>query len=60
MGEEKFTLTYNPSDRSLQVETEKSGTFHLFLDQRDLAQRLADWEALIAAIPPGSSVCTRK
>ena len=52
MGEEKFTLTYNPSDRSLQVETEKSGSFHLFLDQRDLAQRLADWEALIAAIPP--------
>ncbi len=52
MGEEKFTLTYNSSDRSLQVETEKSGSFHLFLDQRDLAQRLADWEALIAAIPP--------
>lgn len=52
MGKEKFTLTYNPSDRSLQLETEKSGSFHLFLDQRDLAQRLADWEALTAAIPP--------
>lgn len=52
MGKEKFTLTYNLSDRSLQVETEKSGSFHLFLDQRDLAQRLADWAALIAAIPP--------
>lgn len=50
MGEEKFTLTCNPSDRSLQIETEKSGSFLLFLDRRGLDQRLDDWAAM--APPP--------
>lgn len=48
---QKFTLTCNASDNSLQIETENSGSFLLFLDQRDLMQRLADMETLAASAP---------
>lgn len=44
--EQNLTLHYLPSDKSLRIETEKWGTYNLYMDFRDLEKRLADRKAL--------------
>lgn len=41
----KFVLTYNPSDRSLEIKMEDGNSVRIPLDDRSLEQRIADFEA---------------
>jgi TonB family protein len=52
--EQNLTLHYLPSDKSLRIETEKWGTYNLYMDFRDLEKRLADREALQQSLSEAS------
>nr|WP_278578027.1 TonB family protein [Bacteroides intestinalis] len=52
--EQNLTLHYLPSDKSLRIETEKWGTYNLYMDFRDLEKRLADRKALQQSLSEAS------
>lgn len=52
--EQNLTLHYLPSDKSLRIETEKWGTYNLYMDFRDLEKRLADRKALQKSLSEAS------
>lgn len=41
---QRFLLHYTPSDQSLRIETEKWGTYNLYMDHRNLQERLKTLE----------------
>lgn len=51
---QNLTLHYLPSDKSLRIETEKWGTYNLYMDFRDLEKRLADRKALQQSLSEAS------
>ncbi len=51
---QNLTLRYLPSDKSLRIETEKWGTYNLYMDFRDLEKRLADRKALQQSLSEAS------
>lgn len=51
---QNLTLCYLPSDKSLRIETEKWGTYNLYMDFRDLEKRLADRKALQQSLSEAS------
>lgn len=52
--EQNLTLHYLLSDKSLRIETEKWGTYNLYMDFRDLEKRLADRKALQQSLSEAS------
>lgn len=52
--EQNLTLHYLPSDKSLRIETEKWGTYNLYMDFRDLEKRLADRKTLQQSLSEAS------
>lgn len=52
--EQNLTLHYLPSDKSLRIETEKWGTYNLYMDFRDLEKQLADRKALQQSLSEAS------
>lgn len=48
---QKFKLHFSPSDKSLLVETEYWGTYHLNQDTRDLITRLEDHRKSLESVP---------
>lgn len=48
---QKFKLHFSPSDKSLLVETEYWGTYHLKQDTRDLITRLEDHRKSLESVP---------